>query len=232
MKKWASRIRQGAACATVIGALLFPVSGNAAAFFYHFDDVFSGTAPANTAPWVNALFQDVSPGTVLLTVSNPSLASSEFVGSMYFNLNPGLNANNLTFTQTATSGGFSNPTISTGTDSFKADGDGFYDILFNFSTVNGSTFSAGESFTYKITGIPTLNVNDFNFLSLSSGGHGPFDAAAHVQGIASGDGSGWVDPHTGITPAPEPQSIMIFAAAIGLWAFRGFAGIRPKNAAK
>lgn len=165
----------------------------------------------------------MNPGTVLLTITNVQLAAGEFVagnggganGGLFFNLNPGLNVSNLTFTLNSSSGSFTTPTINTGTDGFKADGDGYYDIQFDFATGGSGRFSGNDSITCTITGIPTLTAGDFAYPSLSAGGSGPFDAAAHVQGLYGGS-STWIEPgQTIIVPVPEPPASGYFLLGLG-----------------
>src|SRR5262249_23711285 len=163
---------------------------------------------------------DVSLGTVQLTVSNLNLTGTENVDQLYLNLNPNLDATQLSFNYVSGSGGFDLPSILEGTNSFKAHGDGQYNILFNFTSSSDGThqFTQGEYFTYTITGIPTLTAADFDYLSFPAGGAGPFYAAAHVQRIGSGSLSGWVsaDGVTQISPVPEPSAASIFGIALSL----------------
>ena len=78
-----------AACLGVLAVLTLPSRAGASAFAYYCDQVFSGTSPAASAPWVSLLFEDVTPGTVRLTISNSGLSDTEFVSGVYFNFNPG-----------------------------------------------------------------------------------------------------------------------------------------------
>jgi hypothetical protein len=179
---------------------------------YLLDNVFSGQSmpPAQAGPWVSATFLDASPGTVLLTVTNVGLSSGEFISGLYFNLNPADKATDLSFGLVSSSGSFAAPTISLGADSFKADGDGKYDVLLDFGTANGTTFAADDSITYQITGIPNLVASDFNFLSAPAGGAGPYYAAAHYQGTPPNNGgSCWIQPSQG------PISVLIPEASSG-----------------
>ncbi|HWX23027.1 MAG TPA: hypothetical protein VN578_24255 [Candidatus Binatia bacterium] len=201
---------------TLVGAQNLLASG----IVYSFDNVFSGqsTPPAGPGPWASATLLDLSPGTVSLTISNSGLSSGEFISGLYLNLNPADNVNNLSFTQTGSSGSFTVPTISTGEDGFKADGDGKYDILFSFSTPNGTTFTVNDSITYKITGIANLTSSDFSFLSSPAGGSGPFYAAAHIQGTPPNNGSScWVEPSPGPVVVPEPAPMILLGFGAGLW---------------
>jgi hypothetical protein len=208
-------IVSGAAMALCLSAL----TTNAASFYYSFETSFNGPNPSPNTPWINAFFQDSSPGTVTLAVTNVGLTSSEKVRELYFNLDPALNANNLNFTLLSISSGVIAPTISRGTDAFKADGDGKYDILLRFAE-DGGSFGNGNYVVFQITGIPSLDVLDFNFLSAPAGGSGPFYAAAHVLGIGAADDSAWIHPSYGMTPipVPEPSAVAFLTlAAAGLF---------------
>jgi hypothetical protein len=185
-----------------------------------------GSAPASgTTPWIQAQFSDVSPGTVELTLSTPNLTGSEFVSDWDLNIDASFNPANLTFTLSGNPDSITLPTtpIPTGIDSFKADGDGLYDIKFAFSTAGNSVrFTGGKSISYTITSSqPGLSASLFNVLSTPAGGHGPYLMAAHVQNtptiIVKGNtvNSGWIAP---LAPVPEPSTIIL----LGLAAF-GFA---------
>jgi hypothetical protein len=129
----------------------------------------------------------------------------------------------LIFNNTGGSSGVFAPSPDLGTDAFKADGDGKYDIRFDFGLTPSTAFSASDYLTYTITGIPTLTSSNFQFLSKPAGGHGPFYAAIHVLGIGIMDvndlsDSGWVagQPST-LVVVPEPASglLLLLAAAFG-----------------
>jgi len=163
-----------------------------------------GTAPAGLAPWIRTTISDVSANTVSVSFNNINLVGSEFVSKTYLNLNTALNATTLNFTSPVQVGSFTLPDISKGTNAFKADGDGFFDILFEFATPNSQRFGPGESVTYTVSGISGLDATDFNFISVNGpAGNTGYPTAAHVQGIgASGAFSGWVT-------VPEPSSLAL-----------------------
>ena len=168
----------------------------------------NGTPPASTMrPWLTTTFDDGGgTGSVLLTLTAAHLTGGEFVSGWYLNLDVALDVEDLEFSEPTKIGSFTTPTINLGTDAYKSDGDGTYDILLSFATSDGAPtrFTAGDSLTYTITGIPTLTAESFDCLSTTAGGHGPHTHAAHVQGIGpDGELSGWV---TGPC-APEPTSI-------------------------
>jgi hypothetical protein len=220
------------AVAALAALLVLPAPAGAAGFVYQFDTVFgaSSVAPGGAAPWLQATFADATGG-VLLTLSNVSLTVTEKTEVVAFNLNPSLDPAGLTFALQSSVGSFTSPTISTGVDAFRADGDGYYDIALQFDIGGGAstTFNNGESLTYLLAGIPGLTASDFEYLSTASGGGGPFYAAAHVQGTGSGNVSAWAEPNLGPLPlpVPEPAASALLSLAAGVW----FAGrFRARNA--
>jgi len=96
--------------------------------------------------------------------------------------------------------------VSFGDNSFQADGDGRYDILIDISP-SSNLLSAGESISFTLTATG-LTSDSFQTLSLDAGGHGPFQAAAHIQQIPNGTGSGW------IADVPEPTSMMLLGTGL------------------
>ena len=201
---------------------------------YQFNNVFDtggGPPPSGSAPWVEAIFTDVTPGHVLLTITNVNLTSGEFVddnnGGLYLNLIPTLNVSNLVFSVVSSTdptpgenynwfvqtseAQLGNGNGNNGGYGFKADGNGgFSDINIEFGT---HSFSTDGSITFGITGIPSLDADDFE--ATATGGNAEY-AAVHVQGLGSGQSnSAWVNP-TSITPVPEPAPSAIMLIGTGL----------------
>jgi hypothetical protein len=210
----------GISAVLLVGAL--PVLADTVT--YDFGSVSSGGTPAGKDPWVQATFTDAGmpAGTVQLTLNAGNLSGSEFVSGWYFNLNPGLDPTALTFTSSGSSGSFTAPAISTGTDGFKAGPDGKFDVLFGFSTANSGQFTSGDSMTLDISGIGGLTANDFNWLSTCAGGNGLYSSAAHIQSIDGSDSSAWVNPTSTLLqnesldrPVPDNSTtIMLLGASL------------------
>jgi hypothetical protein len=212
-----------------LAAWFSPISASGTGITYEFDTPFpTDPSPDGPGPWIQASFADVSPGTVLMTITSLNLISGEFVqgngagagGGLFFNLNPDYDPTSLAFGLISATGDFGT-IISTGANAFKADGDGKYDIQLDFATHN---FSSGSSITYQLTGISGLTAADFAFLSAPAGGSGPFYAAAHVQGIPPNNYSTWIEPGAGpvqITSVPEPAPLVLFGVLLwGVWFLR------------
>jgi hypothetical protein len=194
--------------ATAVLATLVQVASGALVFDSSIE--FSGgTQPAGPAPWLRTTVTDAGANTVTVKFENLNLVGTEFVSKTFLNLNTAFNAANLNFGSPVQVGTFALPSINKGTDAFKADGDGFFDLEFDFATANPQRFGPGESLTYTVSGITGLDETDFNFLSVNGPvGNNAFPVAAHVQGIgANGENSGWVS-------VPEPASLALLAAAI------------------
>jgi len=199
-------------CFLVLTTLvLVPILSNATGILYQFSTPFpTDPSPAGPAPWLTADFENTTGG-VTLTISATGLTGTEFASEIYFNIDPNLNQNSLTFSETAFTGTFSTPTIdqAVGDNNYQADGDGKYDFRFDFGTANATRFGSGDSITYKLGGIAGLDAINFGFLSAPAGGSGPFYAAARIQSIGDGTVSTWIEPGAGPVPtlAPEPSSI-------------------------
>jgi hypothetical protein len=178
----------GFAVALLVGVL--PAS--ASTVTYDFGQLSGGTAPAGSPPWISAVFSDSGANTVQLTLNAANLVGTEYVSCWYFNFNPGLDPTSLSFTPTGSSGSFTSPSVQTGANGFKAGPDGKYDILLTFSSVG--QFSGGDSITFTITGLSGLTATDFDQLSTQAGGSGSYSSAAHIQSIAPGDATAWINP--------------------------------------
>lgn len=179
---------------------------SAATLVLDFDHEFSsGFPPLGDTPWLTATFDDGdTAGTVRLTLTS-GLVGNEYFSGIYLNFDD---------TQDVTTLGFAHVSGDTATsigqqkDSFKADGDGEYDIQFSFSP-SGNNFGSGETVVYDIT-LAGIVAADFNYFSKPAGGHGPFTGAAHVQSIGTGGDSGWVAPN----PVPVPAALWLFGSGL------------------
>lgn len=203
----------------VLGLVLSGSNANASTgVSYSLDYTFSGTPPSGAAPWVNVTFEDVTPGTVLLSIYNVSLTGDEFNVDTYLNFNPAKDLSQLSFTYQNGSSGLQDLSVTKDANNLKADGDGYFDIDVMFATPNDGRFEGGDYITYQITGISDLTASDFEFMSTSGGGNGDYFAAAKVQGMVMTSTSAWI----GATqPVPEPGSAGLLALAGGFcWLVR------------
>ncbi|OGA00965.1 MAG: hypothetical protein A3I00_07975 [Betaproteobacteria bacterium RIFCSPLOWO2_02_FULL_64_12] len=186
-------------------ALLVFAAG-AEALSFDLNTVFSGNEPSGAAPWLSVSLTDAGSGHVTLTFTS-HLTSSQFVTEWDLNYDPALSPTFLSFSWVsgATASG---PT--TGVDCCKADGDGWYDIEFDFPTAGASRFMTGTSvWDITCTGTATecagFGASLFDFVSASGGGAGAFHTAAHIQGIPNDSDplstcSGWIGNTSG-TPS-------------------------------
>jgi hypothetical protein len=101
--------------------------------------------------------------------------------------------------------------INTGVDSFQANGDGFFDIQFEFPPPTGmfeERFTSSESVIYDLTYISPITVASFDFSSYQDGGQGVFKTAAHIQMIGDGSESGWIGH------VPEPSTALLLTSGL------------------
>ena len=198
--------------------LVFPAAASALRFTYEFDTEFSGaTAPEGATPWLEATFDDEdSPGTVILYLEASNLTDSEFVSEWLFNFDPRLNITNLLVTDYDISE-VGTVSYAQGTDIERADGDGFFDIVFSF---NNGEFIGGDEAWFEFSREGLL-ASSFDFYSAPGPGQspGPFLSAAHIQSIGDGD-SGWIAPVGETEPVPEPATMLLLGS--GLIGIAGF----------
>ncbi len=194
---------------------------------------YSGTAPAGPVtphPWVRAYLDDSAQnGTLKLWLENLGLTDDEFLSKAYLNLKSDYDVTQLEFTDFhMDTGTFDAPSINLGQDTFTAGGGGKHDIELIFSTSNANQgakrFGAGErlSYTLAIYGV-NLPLEAFFEMSSPHGGHGPFVAAGHVQGIGGDDeASGWISHDGEGTPGypeivPEPATLaLLFGSSLAV----------------
>jgi hypothetical protein len=217
-------------------AIIFVISVinvQAATTTYELNYVVSGDQPAGTAPWLSATFDDSYGGanTVLITMNGLNLSGSENVTEWYFNFDDALDVSQLSFVEVGTSG-VSPINVTTEMNSFKADGDGYFDIMFDFPPPPGNDpnrfNSTNNTVSYAVTYSSAISVWDFNFDSDLGGGQGIYKTAAHVQSIEcpdplncpTGSTSGWLGA-TNIVPEPVSSTLfLVGAATLGFRRFR------------
>jgi hypothetical protein len=207
----------------VAGLLVGASAVQASELAFDFSNVFNGPpigpAVAANSMAVEAVFEDVSPGAVRLTVSNLNLTANENVAKLYFNLNPNLNPAELQF-QLEAGSGFVGPSVVTGARANLGPGLRF-NVSLGFRNHGDSsrTFGAGEFLSELITGIPTLTAADFSAYTTRRTSPDKFYAVAEINRIAVNSQTEWFssDCPKPIVPAPEPGARALLSAMIGTW---------------
>lgn len=175
---------------------------------------YSGaTAPSGAGPWLRAEFNSTTPGEVQLKLISLLNSSTEKVKDWGFNLDPSLSPSGLSVSQDSGPAA----TWSTGTNHWKAGGNGWYDLRFSFSPAH-NRFQQGSVAEFTITSADPISAHSFMYQSVNGPpGKNGFYSAAHVLGIYVEE-SGWIanngDPETVLVPLPAPVALGGFGLAL------------------
>ena len=183
---------------------------------------FSGST-GNTGGTITVNIQNIAGG-VRISISNNLVDPGAFLSALYLNTSVAPLASPLgTCVDCAATNG-QTMTFNFGLDAFKADGDGLYDILIDFSSVSGDRLEPGEVITFDITSTTVGFTSDsFLVFSAPAGGHGPFRVAAHVQSLPNGESDFITE-----TEIPEPTSMLLLGTGLASLA----AGLRRRFKSK
>lgn len=205
--------------------VLIPSIGHTSTVLLGYTESFNPVPPDGPTPYAEAIFDDGgATGTVTLTLSVATTVGSSDITGMYFSLDPALDPGLLSFTRIGGDGPTAADTqIRTGIDAFRAGGDGFYDIFFDFPPAPGgddALFNAGESLVYEIS-MPGLTAQSFAFTGIAgpgAGNPGPFLSVARFQRRSSFVGA--------VSAIPIPAAVWLFASGL-----LGLAGIAIRKQA-
>lgn len=227
-----------AAIASQASAAISVQYGSPSSVKFSFDtknELSNPTEPGGDAPWVVVTFTDSlvhdNRVTAAFEVPNGGLADTEFLTSFFFNYNPLLTTDGGSFAldpkRSAIRPGEYEAGVgnfSYGVDSTKGGGKFSFDLLIAFFKNQGEgRLTDGEKVEFDIIYTPlvgnaeTFESTDFLYQSIGKNASlGPY-AQAHMQGIANGQGSLWVNPGiatTSLISVPEPGSFVPVLALI------------------
>lgn len=184
------------------------------------DQVYTGTTPDGSPPWLVATFNQTGSNTGTLTLTS-HLSSSDFIQGLEsshaavgwaFYLDQSLSG------ISCASGNCGNSNTGFAASGFNT---GPVGDIFNlgFGWSRSSRFVAGDSAIYDLTFTSALSGNPFG-----PNGDGWW-SVAHIQGIGPNGDSGWIVSGTSVS-VPEPAELGLFGLGVLLVAL--FAGLRRR----
>lgn len=223
--------------AVLVGVTLLCGSAARAALDIPIGTSFNGTPPTSPAPWVDLQFNDLSPGTVRLTVTTSRLSALSYIQKLYFNFDDTKTVTSLTFTPVwSLWHGVNSYSLKEKKNGLPADMGGSFDIALGFGTANGaSQFNGGDRVVFDITSSHSFSSASFAFRSYQPGPIPPnssWYAAAQIQDTgAKYNQSAWAGAGSfTLTSVPEP--FFGFASAGCCLAVLGLGLRRNKVAAR
>lgn len=187
--------------ALVCATIALGTVAQAATFELNFTNVYTGDTPGGTGPFATAVFTDMAPNTVNLTLThNSSSLSPQFLTLLRLNVDPAV----ASITTTAI-GGKTTAFVSSAVGAAVDAGTSF-DFSINFGTSNGgggvNRLNSGDFIVLQMVGTG-LTAEHFN--AFSTGGT-PVQALLHLQGINDVGSSKLAGE-----AVPEPASLAVLA---------------------
>ncbi len=207
-------------------ALLMLAVGNLLADVFSFDQSIDGVSPSSGSPWATVSIYSVDSNTLNIELNPFNLDSDSYVRYWYLNFDYNLNVNQLKF---KTVGGDSNtePSVSTGYNSFYVSNGGLYDIRVHFPEAKQQRFYGGDSVVLEVTAANPIDASMFNFTSYSWDPDDRYYSALEASGLGDkGNKKGTIASNT-TAAIPEPSTYLILGFFL---AFAGLAGYRKRRA--
>lgn len=197
----------------ITGLLLAGAALPANAVLFSFSHEFSasGFNCANGACATLSVLQDGADVDFLLTAS---LAPGEFITGLYGNRDPFVAHTAAEFASRAGTGANAVLSLTSSLNGLKADGDGFFDYVWDFATSSSSPRLDGtDTFSWTFFNTSLDDVVDAVSVNGSDGKTG-FAFALRLQGLGAGNqGSGWFDSTT-TQQVSEPATAALFGLAL------------------
>jgi len=181
------------------------IASPASALVLSLDQLFSGPPTSAPPPYARLDLNPIAGGMefTLTNLTPGTLAGgSSKLDNVYFNYS-GAQALVLQSAPSGANFGYSS-------NGFKADGDGWYDILFAYT--GGNFLASNASVTFTIMG----DTDPMNFIDLSvpGGGNGTYYVASHFQSVVPTGNSFWAGTNEVTQAVPEPATMLLLGSGL------------------
>lgn len=222
-----------------LAALAIGLSGQEAkaAFKIVLTNEFSNDYPDEPQGMATIWLQDLGNDSVKVTFETAAgLPTNAKIFNLHLNFSSSTSFTPGSFSSIQKSGTFATPTFSAiSSNAYKADGDGYFDILLTFSPDSGSEFNHGDMLSFIVSGTSASSLGSGMLTKSLGDGNSPdgLYAASQVGGLplTNGEDSGWftgipvetsdTPPPIGDNPAvPAPAGLILLASAVPMLLLR------------
>ena len=201
-------------------SLIFLVSSSLSGDVFSLDQSIKGEIPSSQAPWANVSIYSVDSNILNIEFNPYHLETDSYVRYWYLNFTDEMNVNQLQF---RTIGGNSNtePSVSTGINSFNVAQGGKFDIRVHFPEASQQRFLGGETVLLEVTAVNPIIPSMFDYGSYTNKPDESYYSALEVWGVGDKNKQAWIGSNSTVA-VPEPSTYLILAillAFVGLAAY-------------
>ena len=199
---------------TILASFLIMVTSCISADIYQLDQEISGESPGSKKPWASVSIYSVDSNTLNIELNPFNLKSDSYMRYWYLNFTDKMDVNQLKF---KTIGGNSNtePSVSTGIDSFNVSKGGKFDIRVHFPEAYQQRFFGGESVLLEVTAVNPIDASMFNFGSYTKKSDESYYSALEVWGVGEKDEKGVIGSNSSVA-VPEPSTYLMLGSLLAL----------------
>lgn len=179
---------------------------SSAAVIYAYNNTVTGDQPAGSASWATLTIENHTANQVKFTFQANLQDPGEFIRTLWLNLDPFVSG--VSLLSVDTSGGSNVTSVNVSLNGYNAISGEKFDVEVNLPNSGSGRLKGTEWVSWILQG---TGLTENHFLATTYD-QGLFHTMMHVQGIDGPAGSGKITT----TAMPEPGTILLFAAGLGV----------------